>query len=100
VPSPESGKDFIPGLAKGDLYKYHIESRYNGYQVDKADPLAFYAEVPPRTASRVWNLDFEWTGPEMDDPEASQELSKFSQFRFMKYISDPGGGCRRKETVH
>src|SRR5258707_999770 len=29
---------FIPDLGTGALYKYHIESRQNGYQVDKADP--------------------------------------------------------------
>src|SRR4051812_39641001 len=26
--------------SKGDLYKYHIESRYLGYRVDKSDPFA------------------------------------------------------------
>ena len=51
---------FIPGLGKGTLYKYHIRSRYNGYRVDKADPFAFYSEVPYRTASIVWDLAYEW----------------------------------------
>ena len=51
---------FIPGLEKGILYKYHVHSRYNGYRVDKADPFAFYNEVPPKTASIVWNLDYTW----------------------------------------
>jgi len=51
---------FIPGLSKGTLYKYYIRSRYNGYRVDKADPFAFYSEVPHRTASIVWDLDYEW----------------------------------------
>src|SRR5215216_308110 len=26
---------FIPGLAHGELYKYHVESRYQGYRADK-----------------------------------------------------------------
>jgi 1,4-alpha-glucan branching enzyme len=30
------------------------------YEVDKADPYGFYNEVPPRTASIVWDLDYEW----------------------------------------
>jgi 1,4-alpha-glucan branching enzyme len=51
---------FIPGVGKGALYKYRIASRYNGYRVDKADPFAFRHEVPPRTASVVWDLDYEW----------------------------------------
>lgn len=51
---------FVPGLGKGILYKYHVRSRYNGYRVDKTDPFAFYDEVPPKTASVVWNLDYTW----------------------------------------
>jgi len=55
---------FVPGLEHGSPYKYHIYSRYLGYQVDKADPFAFFSEVPPRTASVVWNLDYQWTDQE------------------------------------
>jgi 1,4-alpha-glucan branching enzyme len=51
---------FIPGVARGAAYKYHVVSRYDGYAVDKADPFAYWAEVPPRTGSRVWTLDYEW----------------------------------------
>jgi len=51
---------FIPGVAAGFLYKYHIFSRHRQYQVNKADPLAFHNEVPPKTASVVWNLDYTW----------------------------------------
>lgn len=50
---------FIPGIRKGDLYKYHIESKF-GYRADKADPVGFYHEVPPKTASIVWDLDYKW----------------------------------------
>ncbi|MBI2862125.1 MAG: 1,4-alpha-glucan branching enzyme, partial [Chloroflexi bacterium] len=51
---------FIPSVAKGALYKYHIVSRHNGYQVDKVDPLALYNEVSPKTASVVWDIDYAW----------------------------------------
>jgi 1,4-alpha-glucan branching enzyme len=51
---------FIPGTGREATYKYHIESRYRGYSVDKADPLAFYSEVPPRTASIVRDLGYSW----------------------------------------
>ena len=44
----------------GQTYKYRIRSRFNGYVVDKADPVAFYAEHAPATASRIWSLDYEW----------------------------------------
>lgn len=55
---------FLPGVGQGTKYKYHIVSRHNGYQVDKADPVAFHHETPPRTASVVWDLAYEWTDQE------------------------------------
>lgn len=62
----ESGvwEGFIPGIKQGDIYKYHIHSRYNNYKVDKGDPFAFYWEQPPKTASVVWGLDYEWRDSE------------------------------------
>jgi len=51
---------FIPGVDKGANYKYHIASRFHGYRVDKADPFALYSEMPPKTASIVWDLDYAW----------------------------------------
>lgn len=51
---------FIPGLVRGSLYKYHVSSRYNGYRVDKTDPFAVYRQVPPETASYIWDLKYEW----------------------------------------
>jgi 1,4-alpha-glucan branching enzyme len=50
----------VPGVGRGAQYKYHIVSRYGGYAVDKADPFACCSEVPPRTASTIWSLDYEW----------------------------------------
>lgn len=62
----ESGiwEGFIPNIGKGTIYKYHIRSRFNNYEVDKADPFAFYSEVPPKTASVVWDLSYEWNDQE------------------------------------
>lgn len=51
---------FIPGVKKGALYKYHIVSRVNGFRTAKADPFAFYNEMPPKTASIVWFSDYVW----------------------------------------
>jgi len=55
---------FIPGVAKGNLYKFHIESRHHGHVVDKADPFGLFHEKPPRTASVVWDLEYEWADQE------------------------------------
>jgi 1,4-alpha-glucan branching enzyme len=61
-PREESGiwEGFFPGVGRGTLYKFHIRSRYNGYEVDKTDPFAIFNEIPPKTASIVWDLDYTW----------------------------------------
>src|SRR5690349_11804728 len=51
---------FVAGIEPGARYKYHVVSRYDGYEVDKADPFAFYSEPPPATASRAWRLGYDW----------------------------------------
>jgi 1,4-alpha-glucan branching enzyme len=52
---------FIPGLARGDLYKYEIRTP-SGELYSKADPYAFYSEKPPHTASVVYDTgSFNWT---------------------------------------
>ena len=48
----------------GDRYKFHVRSRYRGYEADKADPFAFRAEIPPQTASVVCDLDYDWRDAE------------------------------------
>src|SRR5581483_739468 len=61
-PRESSGiwEGFIPGIGKGSLYKFHIVSHNHGYMTDKADPFGIYHEVPPRTASVVWDLEYSW----------------------------------------
>ncbi|MDI9634132.1 MAG: 1,4-alpha-glucan branching protein GlgB [Methanolinea sp.] len=51
---------FVAGARPGMRYKYHVVSRYGGYAVDKGDPFAFSWEVPPRTASVIWDLAHSW----------------------------------------
>jgi 1,4-alpha-glucan branching enzyme len=52
---------FIPGLEQGDLYKFEIKTRYQGYLATKSDPFAFASELRPHTASMVWDLDrYQW----------------------------------------
>jgi 1,4-alpha-glucan branching enzyme len=55
---------FVPGVGKGALYKFYIVSRHHGHRVDKADPVALYNEKPPRTASIVWDLNYQWKDQE------------------------------------
>jgi 1,4-alpha-glucan branching enzyme len=61
-PGSDFWECFIPGVQNGARYKYHIVSRNGDYQVDKADPYGFAAEIRPETASKVWDLGgYEWS---------------------------------------
>ena len=56
---------FVPGMKHGDRYKYAVRTR-QGHLLQKSDPYAFATEVPPKTASVVYELsghvwkDEEW----------------------------------------
>jgi len=54
---------FVRGAAHGSLYKYRIVGP-DGRAREKADPLAFYAEQAPQTASVVWDLGYDWDDEE------------------------------------
>jgi len=49
---------FVAAAGLGSSYKYRIESDQGTF--DKADPFARYSEVPPLTASRVWEDSYAW----------------------------------------
>ncbi len=52
---------FIPGCGEGEIYKYEILSKINKYISEKADPYAFYAEIRPKSASIVYDINkYEW----------------------------------------
>jgi 1,4-alpha-glucan branching enzyme len=61
-PHASSGiwEGFIPGIGKGETYKFHISSHNQGYSADKMDPFGIYHEIAPRTASVVWDLEYQW----------------------------------------
>lgn len=48
---------FIPEVDAGARYKFDLRSRVDGYRVEKNDPYGYQAEMRPRTASIVANLD-------------------------------------------
>ncbi len=78
TPRGSSGiwEGFLAGIGPGTLYKYFVRSRYGGYRMDKIDPLAFYFEVPPRTASIVWDLEYAWNDLEWMRARAEAELHR------------------------
>ena len=50
---------FVPGLGEGTIYKYSL--KHGDHVLEKSDPYGFAAELPPRTASKVANVDrYRW----------------------------------------
>jgi 1,4-alpha-glucan branching enzyme len=64
----EDGSGIWEGVIRaaqpGQAYKYRITSHVANYVMEKADPLGFFGEAPPATASRVWSLAHEWSDGE------------------------------------
>jgi 1,4-alpha-glucan branching enzyme len=61
-PLAQSGiwEGFIAGVGRGMPYKYFIQSHHENRQLEKADPFGIHNEVAPKTASVVWDLDYDW----------------------------------------
>jgi 1,4-alpha-glucan branching enzyme len=55
---------FVPGAVPGQSYKFAIFPRKGGPPLFKADPLAFFSEEPPKSASRIWDAAYEWRDAE------------------------------------
>ncbi|WP_127129778.1 1,4-alpha-glucan branching protein GlgB [Pseudoflavitalea rhizosphaerae] len=65
---------FIPGMEKGEVYKYHIHG-YKGRRLDKGDPYANFWERRPQTASITWDLDYEWGDREWMEKRAAHNAT-------------------------
>ncbi len=51
---------FVPGLQMGQNYKFEVKTQ-QGQLLEKSDPYAFYAEVRPKTASKIYDISgYEW----------------------------------------
>jgi 1,4-alpha-glucan branching enzyme len=55
---------FVPGAQHGQCYKYHVASRHLGYTSDRADPYGYLTEIPPKSASVIWDLAYQWNDAE------------------------------------
>jgi 1,4-alpha-glucan branching enzyme len=51
---------FVPEMLAGEAYKFGVRTR-DGHLLEKADPFAFHAETPPKSASVVCDISgYEW----------------------------------------
>ena len=83
---------FVPGLGEGTLYKYQV--RHHGDRsFEKSDPYGFAAEVPPRTASKVADLDrYNWHDAEWMAKRPRDTTGSTRRSRSTKCTSAAGGG--------
>ena len=66
---------FLPGVARGEPYKFEIRSQ-EGIVFEKADPFQFYAELRPKSASLVWDLeDYQWQDAEWLAARSRESIS-------------------------
>ena len=85
---------FIPGIGEGELYKFEIKTQSNNIFL-KADPVAFYAEKRPNTASVVYDLNhYIW-----NDAEWMRYRQDYNSFdKPMSIYEVHLGSWRRKEN--
>lgn len=63
---------FVPGMKSGDTYKFRIRGADGAWR-DKADPMAFGTEIPPSTASRVFEPEYEFQDHEWMASRAAKD---------------------------
>lgn len=85
---------FIPGIGEGELYKYEVKTPGNDIFL-KADPVAFYAEKRPNTASTVYDINhYIW-----NDAEWMNYRHEYNSFdKPMSIYEVHLGSWRRKEN--
>ena len=68
---------FVPEIGVGQQYKFRVTLK-NGEQIDKCDPYGFFAEVPPRTANIIVDLNsYDWTDDEwIEQRNQNDQLEK------------------------
>ena len=84
-------------MIEGDVYKFAVKDQ-SGYIHEKADPYAFYAELRPKTGSRIWNIEkYQWKDKKwMKKRAESQNLAK--PMSIYKSIWLHGCMCRKRGT--
>ncbi len=86
---------FIPELDEGALYKFEIRSRYGNFVRLKSDPYGFAAELRPKSASVVSNIDnYEWNDAQWMEARAARDW----QHAPMTVYELHAGSWRRKAS--
>lgn len=65
---------FVPDLDMGARYKYRVDSGH-GFIADRSDVFARHYELPPDTASRVWQTDYHWNDADWMEQRAARQAA-------------------------
>ena len=86
---------FIPGLKEGDIYKYKILSQ-KGEKFLKSDPMAFYSELRPNTASVIKDVlaEYPW-----EDKEWLKKREKWNSYENPMNIYELHLGFGKKDLL-
>jgi 1,4-alpha-glucan branching enzyme len=85
---------FLPGLDEGALYKFEILSRLHHHLGLKSDPYGFAAEMRPKTASIVCDIDrYRW-----DDADWLESRAKRDWLHSPMSIYEVHAGAWRRRT--
>ncbi|MCA9399712.1 MAG: 1,4-alpha-glucan branching protein GlgB, partial [Candidatus Omnitrophica bacterium] len=84
---------FIPGIQKGDLYKFDITATKKKYSMDKGDPFARLVENAPGAAAVAWSLQYSWK-----DQRWMRQRSRFqADYKGISIYEVHLGSWRRKD---
>jgi len=89
---------FIPGIGPGEPYKFEIRSQ-EGAILEKADPFQFLAEIRPKSASLVWDInsyhwhDGDWLANRGNRPIHEQPMAIY-ELHLGSWRRDPGDPSR------
>jgi 1,4-alpha-glucan branching enzyme len=86
---------FVPGVGDGASYKFWVLGA-DGYWREKADPMAAFAEVPPKTSSRIFESthtwgDSEWMAARAEKQPVGAPMSVY-ELHLGSWKRHPGGG--------
>lgn len=55
---------FVPDVNANMNYKYFLVSKYHNQILEKSDPYANFWEVPPKSSSKTYEVEFKWSDSE------------------------------------
>lgn len=87
---------FIPGLKEGEKYKFEIKAQ-NGDVFLKSDPMGYWSELRPATASVIANLErFQWSDADWMHRRQQQKNQPQPMLVYEVHL----GSWKRKEGKH